>query len=87
MKLSYSHPAAADGLPVFVDDRGEVMSYADGFWSVRKKFRLRAAGLAEICGVSHRTIDGYAIGRVPSAQALNLLARYLRNLPRQERMF
>ena len=82
MKLSYTHPAASNGLPVFLDDKGKVMGYSEGFWRIRKKFRLRAADLAEICGVSHRTIDGYAIGRKPTAQVLGMLARYLKSLPR-----
>ena len=83
MKLSYTHPAASNGLPVFLDDKGEVMGYSEGFWAIRKKFRLYACDLAKICGVSIRTIDGYAIGQMPSAEVLNRLARYLlKSLPR-----
>ena len=29
MKLSYTHPAASNGLPVFLDDKGEVMGGFD----------------------------------------------------------
>ena len=84
MNISFSHPSAAPGMPVFLDDKGELVAYTAGFREVRSKFGLTAEDLAKILGVSTRTIDGYAIGRKPTAQTMLALSQYLRQAPKQK---
>lgn len=79
MRITTDHPASSFGVPVVLDDDGEPMGYADGVKLIRDRLGLRAADLAERCGVSARTVEGWEQGRhaVPAA-ALNVMAELIR---------
>ena len=50
------------------------MDYADGVKAVRVKLGWSTDQLADSCGVSRRTVEGWEQGRLPSAGALNVMA-------------
>jgi transcriptional regulator with XRE-family HTH domain len=63
-------------LPAIFDDNGRRMSFADGVKEIRAKFGLSTEQLAQECGVSRRTVEGWEQGRPLREAALKLLARY-----------
>jgi ribosome-binding protein aMBF1 (putative translation factor) len=79
MKITCDHSASSYGIPVILDDRGLVMDYGPGIKAARAALGLTAAQLAETCGVSERTMNGWEQGRMPSAAALNVLEKLLRH--------
>lgn len=54
------------------------MDYAPGVKAVRAKLELSVQQLADACGVSKRTVEGWEQGRVPDAAPLNVMAGLLR---------
>jgi ribosome-binding protein aMBF1 (putative translation factor) len=78
MKLTIDHPQARPGVPVFVDARGRVIPYADGVRRLRRTLDLSTSDLARACGCSHRTVEGWEQGRLPSAAALNTMTKLLK---------
>lgn len=80
MRLTYQTAAAADGLPRFVGDDGQVIDFPLGFRALRKTLRLTAAQLGEIAGVSARTVYGWEYGKMPGAAAMVRLHRHLNSL-------
>ena len=74
MKITCDHPASKFGLPVILDDSGEVMDYAAGIKAVREKLGMSTQELADACGVSKRTVEGWEQGRTPDAAPLNLMS-------------
>lgn len=74
MKLTKNH----NGMPVFVGDDGKVVEYAEGVRMLRRRRGWSTAHMAEVCGVSPRTVEGWEQGRVPGKQALLLLAPHMR---------
>lgn len=79
MKITCDHSASSYGIPVILDDRGLVMDYGPGIKAARATLGLTAAQLAETCGVSERTMNGWEQGRRPSTAALNVLEKLLRH--------
>jgi len=74
MRVTTNHNASSYGQPVILSDGGEVMDYAPGIKAIREKTGLTTQALAESCGVSRRTVEGWEQGRVPTAAALNVMA-------------
>lgn len=72
MKLTTDHSQAINGIPVFVDD-GILIDYIPAIKQVRKAQGWTVAQLADHCGVSWRTVQGWEMGRVPSKPALKLI--------------
>ncbi len=79
MQITTNHSASSYGQPVILADDGAVMDYATGVKAVRKKLNMSTAQLAEACGVSRRTVEGWEQGRLPNAAALNVMADLLPN--------
>jgi DNA-binding XRE family transcriptional regulator len=78
MKLTTEHSRSSYGMPIFHDDEGNVMEYYDGLKKLRKLKSWSRKDLADICGVSPRTIQNWEQGRnMPSKPALLLLQKYL----------
>lgn len=77
MVITTDHPASSYGQPVILDDGGSAMDYAPGIKAVRAHLDLGIHQLAEHCGVSPRTVEGWEQGRMPTAAALNVMARLL----------
>jgi DNA-binding XRE family transcriptional regulator len=78
VKTTIDHPSSSYGIPVILDDRGDVMDYAPGIKAARARLGLTAAQLAEKLGVSERTVNGWEQGRMPETAALNMLGKLLR---------
>lgn len=79
MTITTQHASSSYGIPVILDDDGNVMDYEPGIKSVRARLSLTQAELAEKCGVSPRSVQGWEQGRdrVPAA-ALNVMSDLLR---------
>ncbi len=74
MRVTTDHSASSYGQPVILSDDGEVMDYAPGIKAIRAKAGISTQGLADQCGVSRRTVEGWEMGRMPTAAALNVMA-------------
>lgn len=74
MQVTTKHSASSYGQPVILTDNGEVMDYAPGIKAIRDKLGLTTQSLADLCGVSRRTVEGWEQGRMPTAAALNVMA-------------
>ena len=79
VKVTCDHAASSYGIPVILDDRGLVMDYGPGIKAARTQLGFSVAQLAETCGVSERTLNGWEQGRMPSTAALNVLEKLLRH--------
>lgn len=77
MVITTIHSASSYGQPVILDDDGNLMDYAAGIKLLRSKLELSTANLANACGVSKRTVEGWEQGRLPTAAALNVMADFL----------
>lgn len=77
MQVTINHPASSYGVPVILDDRGAVMDYAQGIKAIRAKAGLTTQDLADQCGVSRRTVEGWEQGRMPTVAALNVMSGIL----------
>lgn len=75
MKLTTDHSASSYGVPIFVDENNQPIGYADGLRQLRKSKGWSVADLADRCGVSARTVEGWEQGRMPSKPALILLSK------------
>lgn len=74
MRVTTNHSASSYGQPVILTDGGEVMDYAPGIKAIRDKCGLTTQALADLCGVSRRTVEGWEQGRMPAAAALNVMS-------------
>jgi DNA-binding XRE family transcriptional regulator len=63
MKITTNHSASSYGFPVVLNDNGEVMNPGPGCQAARERLGLSRAELAELSGLSPRTIEGYEHGR------------------------
>jgi hypothetical protein len=75
MKITLDHPASSYGIPVILNAKGEVMDYAEGIRTIRRNLALSTKALGAMCNVSHRTVESWEYGSVPSAAALNVMSR------------
>lgn len=57
----------------FYDDKGRAMPQADFIKELRRRHRVGTRELADVCGVSPRTVEGWEQGRPMSKAALKLL--------------
>lgn len=74
MRITYNHSASSYGRPVILADDGSVMDYGPGIKAIRAKAGFTTQQLADEIGVSRRTVEGWEMGRMPSALALRALA-------------
>lgn len=81
MKITIEHPASSYGMPVILNYVGQVMSYKEGIKTLRRSKGLSVQQLGAICGVSHRTVQGWESGKLPSAAAMNAMSNLLANPP------
>jgi hypothetical protein len=77
MKITLHHPASLYGVPVILDDAGNVLSYPDGFRAIRARLGLSVGDVGALCDCSPRTVQGWELNRPPSAAALNVLGLLL----------
>ena len=74
MRVTIKHPSSSDGQPVILGDDGLVMDYAPGIKAIRAKLGWSTQQLADACGVSRRTVEGWESGRMPEAAPLNVMS-------------
>ena len=76
MQITRDHPASSYGQPVILDSSGNLLEYAPGVKAIRAELGITARELAEHCGVSKRTVEGWEYapsGAYPQASALNVM--------------
>ena len=74
MTITIHHAASSYGIPVMLDDSGSLIDYADGVRQLREQLQWSTQQLADCCGVSRRTVEGWEQGRPPTAAALNVMS-------------
>jgi DNA-binding transcriptional regulator YiaG len=77
MKITIEHAASSYGMPVAIDDAGRLMDYAPAVRMARSRLKMSVDQLGAKLGVSARTVQGWEGGRMPTAQALNMLGKLL----------
>lgn len=77
IKLTTDHSMSSYGIPIFVDAKNNPLDYAEGVRQLRIVKKLSTAELAEHCGVSARTVEGWEQGRMPSKAALLLMSQLI----------
>ena len=77
MEITLNHSASSYGMPVILDDAGNIMDYMPGVKAVRLELLLSTSELAEKCGVSRRTVEGWEQGKIPNAASLNVIGMLL----------
>jgi DNA-binding transcriptional regulator YiaG len=78
MRITTDHPTSSYGIPVILDDAGNVMDYAPGIKAVRNRLGFSTDLLGEAVGKSGRTVEGWEQGRrMPPTESLYVLAGLL----------
>ncbi len=77
MKITTKHKDSKFGVPVILNDAGDVMNQRDGLAMVKEKLGFKYHVLAFLCGTKTRTFEGWAQGRPMPASALIVLAEEL----------
>ncbi len=81
MTITLSHSASSYGIPVILDDQGELMDYPQGLTAALKKIGWSREQAALAAGYkTGRSIERFWQGVPPSAQLLNVLSVELDNL-------
>lgn len=79
MTITTQHPSSSYGQPVILADDGSVMDYPEGVRAYRAHQGWTTQQLADACGVSRRTVEGWEQGRPVPAAALNVMSDHLDN--------
>lgn len=75
MKITCNHSQSSYGIPVILDDDGNVMDYVPGLNLALERLGWTRADIAEKSGYkSARSIEKFWQGVPPSAQLLNVLS-------------
>lgn len=74
MRVTTNHSASSYGMPIILDDDGNLIDYGPGIKTIRMNLRWSTQQMADACGVSRRTVEGWEMGRMPTAAALNVMA-------------
>ena len=78
MKITTDHPTSSYGIPVILDDAGQVMDYGQGVKAIRKKMGLNTIDFGSLIGVSGRTVEGWEQSkRMPGKPELILINQLL----------
>lgn len=81
MKITTRHASSSHGIPVILDAAGNPLDYAPGLKAIRAAHGLTTQSVADICGVSRRTVEGWEQGRMPTVAGLNVLGDWLEDQP------
>ncbi len=74
MTITTNHSSSAHGVPIILDDVGQLLDYAEGLTMSLKVLGWSRKDLAENTNKSLRTVEGWWQGRQIPADALNVLA-------------
>lgn len=75
MKITCHHSSSSYGIPVILDDGGEVMDYGPGLTAVLDRLGWSRAEFAEHCGYKGpRSVEKFWQGTMPPAATLNMLS-------------
>lgn len=77
MRITCDHSNSHYGVPVILDDDKQVVDYASGIKALRAKLSLSTQQLADHCGVTPRTVEGWEQGRMPEVAALNVMSQLI----------
>ncbi len=81
MKITTNHEYSLHGVPVMLDDEGNVLSQVDGLNLFLDKTKLKKNQLASLCGVATATCYGWGQeGKTIPASALNVMQGILEEL-------
>ena len=83
MRVTTDHAASSYGVPVILDDDGQVVDSGPGIKAALERLGMSRAEFAASCGVSVRTVEDWIYGRSTSAAALNVLAALLKQSRRR----
>lgn len=78
MRITIYHTSCTNGVPVILDDNGDVLPTAMGIKKLRQKLGLTAGEFGSICGYSEKTVNGWEQGKKPVVAALNMMQKILR---------
>jgi ABC-type Fe2+-enterobactin transport system substrate-binding protein len=80
MKITCNHPKSTKGVPVILDDDGNIMDYVQGLTDTLKALDMTREEAAQAAGYkSKRSIDKFWQAHTPSARLLNVLGMALEN--------
>ena len=86
MRITCHHYKSTNGVPVILDDNGEVMEYSAGLSATLKKIGWSRADFAKRLGYkSKRSVEKFWQGTTPPAHVLNILSVELRSPPKPRR--
>jgi DNA-binding transcriptional regulator YiaG len=77
MQITTKHPSSSYGRPVILADDGSPMDEGPGIKALRARLGWSTQQLADACGVSRRTVEGWEQGRAPAVAALYALRELL----------
>jgi len=79
MKITTDHPTSSYGIPVIIDDAGQVMDYGPGVKAIRRNMGLNTNDFGSLIGVSGRTVEGWEQGkRMPGKPELMLISQLIK---------
>lgn len=85
MRITTNHPASSYGLPVILDDDGQVMDYGPGLKAVRKRLGWTQVELGVRTNKSIQSVKKYESGEIPTpAEVLNVLGDELEKEARRK---
>ncbi len=74
MKITCNNPASSHGVPVILDDDGEVMRYGSGLTAVLSRLNWTRKDFAAHCGYKGpRSVEKFWQGTDPPPATLNML--------------
>lgn len=74
MTVTTNHPASSYGVPVILNDEGELVDYPEGIKAIFKRLGWRYKDAQEATNKKRRMVQGYVSGDYPPpADFLNVL--------------
>ena len=73
VRITTKHESSRYGMPVFLSRGNRFVPYKDGLEMFIVMLGTNKHEIAEECGVSVRTVEGWLQGKMPTAAAMNVL--------------
>ena len=78
INITWNHPQSKYGYPVVLNEDKEVITPSVGIRFIKKELDLTSADIADECGVSVRTVEGWLQGTKPKAESLIVIYTMLK---------